>query len=199
MKEGNRVTSILFAGVGGQGVLLSSEILSVAAMLQGFDVKKTEVHGVAQRGGTVMSHVRYGMRVYSPLTPVGEADVLVALEKLEGARHCHYVRQGGKVLLNDEKIVPTRYIGEKIPYPENIEDLMRQNGLEVSLIDARSLAAEAGSRRASNVVILGALSNFLDLEEVNWMAAIVRVLPEKLHQSNIRAFAAGSMALARTI
>lgn len=168
-------------------------------MHEGFDVKKTEVHGVAQRGGTVVSHVRYGKTVHSPITPVGEADVLVALEKLEGLRYSPYVRRGGRILMSDERIVPTRYIGEKVPYPENIEDLLQRQGYSVSLIDAPGIAGEAGSRRASNVVILGALSTFLAISEENWKRAITITLPERLHELNFKAFEMGCMALARRV
>jgi len=195
-KGDTSIVSILFAGVGGQGVILSSEILSRAAMFSGFDVKKTEVHGVAQRGGTVVSHVRYGEAVRSPLVPAGRADVLVALEKLEGIRYSYYLREGAAVLLNDEEIVPTRYIGEKLPYPEDIEGTLSSWGYELRVIDARALAAGAGSSRAFNVAVLGALSNFLDLPHGSWRKAIMEVLPERFHELNLKAFEAGRVATA---
>jgi indolepyruvate ferredoxin oxidoreductase beta subunit len=193
----NQITSLLFVGVGGQGVVLSSEVSSRAAMLAGHDVKKTEVHGVAQRGGTVMSHVRFGPLIYSPLTPVGSVDYLVALEKLEGLRFSFYLKEKGTIIINDEEIVPTRYIGEKIPYPVGIEETMKRKGYDQYSIDARSLAREAGSRMAFNVVVLGALSLFLDLGEDLWKQAITDSLPEKLHRINMEAFDKGRAALVR--
>jgi len=192
-----KITSILFAGVGGQGVVLSTEICSRAAIHAGHDVKKTEVHGVAQRGGTVMSHVRFGGKVYSPLTPVGSVDILIALEKLEGLRCSYYLKDSGTVICNDEEMVPTRYVGEKIPYPTGIEVMMKGEGFDLHSIDARGLAREAGSRMAFNVVVLGALSRFLDMKENIWKKAIAESLPEKLHQINLKAFELGRAALAR--
>lgn len=190
--------SILFAGVGGQGVVLSSEILSLAAMTSGLDVKKTEVHGVAQRGGTVLSHVRFGKKVYSPLSPVGRVDYLIALEKLEGLRYSFYLKPGGVVFINNEEIIPTRYIGEKIPYPERIEDILKDNGYESYVIYARDIAEKAGSRRAFNVAILGALSRFLDIKEDVWKTAITRSLPAGLHKLNLTAFELGVSALGQS-
>jgi indolepyruvate ferredoxin oxidoreductase beta subunit len=192
------ITSIVFAGVGGQGVVLSTEVCSRAALYAGYDVKKTEVHGVAQRGGTVMSHVRFGTRVYSPLCPVGSVDILVALERLEGLRFSYYLKQGGTVIVNSEEIVPTRYVGEKVPYPPDAEALMKEKGFDLHPIDARALAREAGSRMAFNVVVLGALSLFLDFEEALWKKAIVESLPERLHRINLAAFESGRGALARS-
>lgn len=192
------MTSILVAGVGGQGVVLSSEIIARAAMLSGFDVKKTEVHGVAQRGGTVISHVRFGDMVFSPLAPVGSVDILMAYEKLEGLRFSHYLKAGGDVIFNEEQIVPTRYIGEKIPYPSGIEEMMRNMGYELHTIDSRNIAQAAGSRRAFNVVMLGALSRLLDLEKSYWKRAVRDSLPERLHDLNLKAFEMGRTALVRS-
>lgn len=192
----NDVVTVLFAGVGGQGVVLSSEILARAAMLSGLDVKKTEVHGVAQRGGTVMSHVRFGNRVYSPLSSVGSVDILIALEKLEGLRFSHYLKNGGTVILNDEEIVPTRFIGERVPYPPDIESAFREAGYDIFTIEARSLAELAGSRRAFNVVVLGALADMLEIDDSHWKDAIRSSLPRKLHKLNLKAFEAGMRARA---
>ena len=193
-----KITSILFAGVGGQGVVLSTEVCSRAVIHAGNDVKKTEVHGVAQRGGTVMSHVRFGKRVYSPLSSVGSVDMLVALEKLEGLRFSHFLKKGGTVIVNDEEIVPTRYVGEKIPYPSDIEVMMKGKGFDLYSINARDLARKAGSRMAFNVVVLGALSHFLEIGEDLWKKAIVESLPEKLHRINLASFESGRAALARS-
>jgi len=188
MSEGK---SILLVGVGGQGILLASEVISQAAMNQGFDVKKSEIHGMAQRGGVVSSHVRYAKRVYSPLIRKGMADVLVSFEKAEGYRWIEYLKDGGEIITNTTEIVPPilNVMGKK--YPHDVLDKMREQGLDVLAIDAASVAEKLGNVRAMNVVLLGAISSKLDFTEETWKEAIKSRVPKKHVELNLKAFDGG--------
>jgi indolepyruvate ferredoxin oxidoreductase beta subunit len=142
------VTNVLIAGVGGQGAILASELLALAAMAAGNDVKQGEFHGVAQRGGAVFSHVRFGDRVHSPMARRGEVHYLLALEKLEALRYAHFVRPGGTIIVNDHKAEPIRIVDQR-PYPEEAIDFLRTKGFDVVVINASEKAIELGNHRAA--------------------------------------------------
>jgi indolepyruvate ferredoxin oxidoreductase beta subunit len=184
------VTNVLIAGVGGQGVILSSEILALAALADGRDVKQGEFHGVAQRGGAVFSHVRFGDKVHSPMAPRGQVDFLLALERLEALRYAHFVKPGGTIIVNDHKVEPVR-MADTRPYPDEGNDFLEAKGFEVVLIQATQTAIELGNHRAANVILLGALAEHLDIPDPVWEATLRERIPEKLLELNQRAFAAG--------
>lgn len=184
--------NILLAGVGGQGVLLLSELVAQTAIRAGFDAKKTEVHGAAQRGGSVTSHVRFSEKVRSPLAPSGEVDLLIGLEKLEGLRWAHYLRAGGDIVLNQLVIQPAQFSEQPLPYPDDIEEFLRAKGYRLHTIDATSIARDLGNIRVANVVILGALSKLTDLLQKDlWTETLRAILPDKILDINLRAFEVG--------
>ena len=183
--------NLLFAGVGGQGVLLVAELAARAAIDAGFDAKKTEVHGAAQRGGSVMSHVRFSPKVHSPLIPSGEVDIFLALEKLEGLRWSHYVRPGGVILMNDEQRVPAQLTEQPVDYPENIEPFLTGKGFLVQTINAVAIATELGNYRAANMVLLGAIADQTGIPRDHWLTVIRETLSSKIVELNIKAFDKG--------
>jgi len=186
------VVNILMAGVGGQGVLAASETLALAALAEGLEAKQSEVHGVAQRGGSVVSHVRFGRRVFSPLIRCGEVDLLYAGEKLEAVRYAHYLKPGGTVVMNDQTVRPIRYPGaEEQHYPEGVAEFLRSKGYTVLVIPALATAVELGDKRCANVVLLGALCTLLDLSPESWQSALAKRFPPKILELNRRAFAEG--------
>ncbi|NIS63369.1 MAG: indolepyruvate oxidoreductase subunit beta [Proteobacteria bacterium] len=185
------VTNILLSGVGGQGIILASDIMAEVFLESGFDVKKSEVHGMAQRGGSVTSHVRYGSKVYSPIIKQGEVDILFSFEELEGLRWLNYVKADGVILLNNYKINPPAVNLGQVEYPEDIPGIIRKRFDKFYLIDGTRLALEAGNIRATNVVLLGAISNLFEIEEALWIEALLRHLPPRLHEVNKQAFALG--------
>ncbi len=185
-----KTTNVFIAGVGGQGILLASEILSDVALAHGLDVKKSEVHGMAQRGGSVVSHVRFGEKVYSPVIAEREADVLVSFEKMEALRWVHYVAPEGAVVVNNQEIVPSGLE----QYPDGLDQELARRVPSALVIDALRLADEAGSARAANTVMLGAFSNYLDFSEDEWKSAIERRVPPKTVEVNLKAFALGREA-----
>lgn len=188
----DKPVNVLMAGVGGQGVLVASEILAIAALSQGLEAKQSEVHGVAQRGGSVVSHVRYGPRVNSPLIRCGEVDILYAAERLEALRYAHYVKAGGLFVMDERAIRPIQLPNEpEQPYPEEVPDFLRSRGLVVQSVPALDIAIELGEKRCANVVLLGALSSQLSLEPDSWREALKLRLPEKILELNVRAFDAG--------
>lgn len=184
------VTSVLICGVGGQGAILASELLALAAMAAGHDVKQGEFHGVAQRGGAVFSHVRFGDRVYSPLARRADVDYLLALEKLEALRYAHFVKPGGTIIVNDHKVEPIR-VADPRPYPDDAIDFLKGKGFAVLAVAATKKAIEVGSHRAANVVLLGALSEQLDIPQAIWEDTLQQRIPERLSALNQQAFAAG--------
>ena len=183
--------NILFAGVGGQGILLVSELTARAAINAGYDAKKTEVHGAAQRGGSVVSHVRFSQKVYSPLIPIGEVDILLALEKLEGLRWAHYVRPGGSIILNNEERIPARLDSKPIEYPKNIEQFLRDKGFVVQTIDATAVATMLGNYRAANTVLLGAMAEHSGIADAHWHQVMNESLNPKILDLNLKAFQKG--------
>jgi len=184
------VTNVLICGVGGQGAVLASELLALVAVAAGHDAKQGEFHGVAQRGGAVFSHVRFGERVYSPTAQCGEVDYLVALEKLEALRYAHFVKPGGTIIVNDHKIEPIRS-GDDRPYPEDAIDFLRAKGFDVIALPATAQALELGNHRAANVVLLGALARLLDIPDEVWQRTLQERIPAKHLELNLEAFAVG--------
>jgi indolepyruvate ferredoxin oxidoreductase, beta subunit len=193
----NKVKSLLLAGVGGQGILLASDIICKVMMEKGYDVKKSEVHGMAQRGGCVTSHVRYGQKVYSPLARKGDIDMIVSFEKLEALRYLDYLKSGGLVLVNDEEIYPPSVNLGDADYPKDIYASIRsQFGQEkLKIIQGPELAAQSGNRRAVNTVMLGAISHFIpEISPEDWKKVLSEVLPEKIVKANLKAFDLGRAA-----
>jgi indolepyruvate ferredoxin oxidoreductase beta subunit len=185
------ITNILLVGVGGQGILLASEILSETFMLAGFDVKKSEIHGMSQRGGSVVSHVRYGREVFSPIVPEGEGDILFGFEMLETCRYLPLLKKGASVIANDLCIPPPAVLSGKEQYPEGLAEHVRSLFPDFLLVDGLKLANEAGNPRAANTVILGAVSKRLDISEEYWLKAIEKLVPRKAFEVNRKAFLAG--------
>ncbi len=191
--------NFVLAGVGGQGILLASDILCQVGMAVGYDVKKTDVHGMAQRGGSVISHVRLAKQVFSPVVPVGAADFLLAFEKLEACRWANFLHRDGIVVVNDEAI-PTLALASNAPYPDDptVLSLLQAHAAQVHLVPAGTLAAELGNPRVANVILLGALSHFLpDIPVDVWRQAIESRVPPKYRELNRRAFEVGREASGR--
>jgi len=186
-----RVTNILLVGVGGQGILLASEILSETFMLAGYDVKKSEIHGMSQRGGSVVSHVRYGQEVFSPLVPEGEGDILFGFELMETYRYLPLLKKGGAVVVNDLEIPPSSVLMGQENYPEGLAEKIREKFPDFLLVDGQGLAREAGNLRAANTVLLGAVSRRLDIAESYWMQALEKMVPSKALDVNRKAFQLG--------
>lgn len=185
------ITNILLVGVGGQGILLASEILSETFMLAGFDVKKSEIHGMSQRGGSVVSHVRYGREVYSPIVPEGEGDILFGFELMETSRYLSLLKPGGTVVANDLRIPPPSVLMGQEPYPDGLADRIKGQFPDFLLVDGQKLATEAGNPRAANTVLLGAVSKRLDIAEEYWLAALQKMVPAKALEINRKAFLMG--------
>ncbi len=188
-------TNILVAGVGGQGVILASDLMADTFLAAGYDVKKSEVHGMAQRGGAVSSHVRYGKKIYSPLIKMGEADYLFMTEKMEILRWLAFCNPSTVIVADDITINPPSVNLGEMEYPQDIEQTLRTNFKKVYIISASAMAAELGNARAANVVLMGAFSMLLDIEEEIWLTCLLARLPEKLHDLNKKAFAAGRQAI----
>ncbi|MFA6373871.1 MAG: indolepyruvate oxidoreductase subunit beta [Methanothrix sp.] len=189
--ETKETKSIVIVGVGGQGILLASEILAQTAMLEGYDVKTNEVHGMAQRGGSVMAMVRYGGEVHSPLVARNEAHILGALEKIEALRYADYLRQDGLAAVSSQVIMPVTVSSGAARYPEDATELLHQAFPRLVYIDAAKIASDLGDIRAANIVLLGAISQGLDLSLESWEKAIALCVKEKFLETNRRAFAAG--------
>jgi len=184
-------TNILVAGVGGQGVILASDIMSEVFMEAGYDVKKSEVHGMAMRGGIVTSHFRFGKKVYSPLIKEGEVDILFAFEQLEGLRWINYLRPIGKIVMNDHKINPPAVNLGEMEYPKDIPETIQSKIKNFYLVKGTEIALQLGDVRAANVVLLGAISKFFEVNEDLWLKTILNYLPPKVHELNRKAFSAG--------
>jgi indolepyruvate ferredoxin oxidoreductase beta subunit len=187
--------NILFTGVGGQGILLASELTAHAQLAAGFDVKKSEVHGMAQRGGSVEAHLRYGEKVYSPLIDPGTADILVAFEILEAARYLPYLHKDSAVVVNTQKILPPAVALGKAEYPANILDELRSRQINVVVIDALAVAQEAGELLTVNVAMVGAMSNFLAVDQEIFLQVIDTTVKEQFRRVNKKAFLAGRAAV----
>lgn len=183
--------SIMLVGVGGQGTLLASRILGNTLLSQGFDVKVSEVHGMSQRGGSVVTYIKYGDKVYSPVIEKGEADVIVSFEELEAARWLPYLKNGGKLITNTQQVEPMPVITGAAEYPADIIEKISAKGVGIVALDALSLANEAGSSRAVNVVLMGVLSTMMEFPEQAWKAALEECVPQKALEINRKAFALG--------
>ncbi|MCW2278959.1 indolepyruvate oxidoreductase subunit beta [Heliophilum fasciatum] len=184
--------NILLVGVGGQGTILASKILAHVALGQGWDVKMSEIHGMAQRGGSVVTQVRIGTKVYSPIIEPGEADVLVAFEQLEAYRWIHTLRPDGTVIINDQKIAPLPVVAGAATYPETILDDIRAKVATAIVVPALSLATEAGNSKATNVVLMGVLASVMpDVPAESWQEALEANVPVRFLEVNRKAFAAG--------
>lgn len=190
-KETEETKSIVLVGVGGQGILLASEILAQAAMQAGYDVKTNEVHGMAQRGGSVMAQIRYGKEVHSPLVARKSAHILGALEKVEALRYADFIRPDGLAAVSSESIMPVTVSSGAAKYPEDVEEMLARAFPRLVYIDAPKAAKELGDIRAANIVLLGAISRGLDLPLQAWEKAIVLCVREKFRDLNLMAFAMG--------
>lgn len=186
--------NIMIVGVGGQGSLLASKLLGKLFLSRGYDVKVSEVHGMSQRGGSVVTYVRYGDKVYSPIIDKGQADFILSFELLEAARWTEYLKPGGRIVTNTQQINPMPVITGAAQYPQGLVEKMRQAGMDVDAFDALSLAEEAGSAKAVNIVLLGRLSKGFDFSRAEWEQAIQESVPPKFLELNLRAFALGASA-----
>ena len=183
--------NIMIVGVGGQGTLLASKLLGRILLENGYDVKVSEVHGMSQRGGSVVTYVRYGEKVYSPIIDKGEADIIISFELLEAARWVEYLKEGGILLTNTQRINPMPVITGAMAYPENLVEKMQAAGLDVDAFDALKLAAEAGSSKAVNIVLMGHLSNYFSFTQEEWLSALEQSVPDKYLELNRKAFTLG--------
>ncbi|MGP8329751.1 MAG: indolepyruvate oxidoreductase subunit beta [Methanosarcinaceae archaeon] len=195
MQKQTEITNIVLGGVGGQGVLVASDILTSTALKFKLDVKKSEVHGMAQRGGSVFSHVRFGPKIYSPLIGREQAHFLLAFERLEGLRYLDYLQKGGKLLVNNQVITPMTVSTSKAEYPQDIEAEVTRQGRQLIIIEGISIAQELGNMRLLNVIMLGALANYLSFPEKLWLESIKERLPAKFYELNQEAFARGKAAV----
>lgn len=185
------VKSVLLTGVGGQGILLASNILARAAQLAGNDVKTNEVHGMAQRGGSVVAEIRYGARVSSPLIEPGTCIALGSLEQIEALRYAHYMAPGGVAVVSSLKLVPTTVSSGAARYPDNVVERLQRSFADLKYIDAAGAAAKAGNEKANNVVVLGCLSRALDFPDDVWFKALEQCVKPKFLDINRTAFALG--------
>ena len=183
--------NIMIVGVGGQGSLLASKLLGHLLLSQGYDVKVSEVHGMSQRGGSVVTYVRYGDKVYSPVIDKGEADYIVSFELLEAARWLPFLKKDGQIVTNTQQIDPMPVITGAAQYPEDLVNKLKESGAKVDALDCLSLAEEAGSSKAVNIVLLGRLSHYFDLPEDAWMKSLEANIPEKFLAMNKKAFDLG--------
>ena len=186
--------NIMIVGVGGQGTLLASKLLGRLLLGKGFDVKVSEVHGMSQRGGSVVTYVRWGDRVCSPISDRGQADCILSFELLEAARYTEYVKPGGRIIVNSQQINPMPVIAGMAAYPENLVKKMAALAIQVDALDALSLAEEAGSSKAVNLVLMGRLAKHFDFTDEEWMDAIEHSVPSKFLELNKKAFELGRSA-----
>ena len=189
-----KTRNIMIVGVGGQGSLLASKLLGHLLLTQGYDVKVSEVHGMSQRGGSVVTYVRYGDRVASPVLDLGEADLIVSFELLEAARWLPYLKSDGQVVTSTQQIDPMPVVTGAAQYPENLVEKMKAAGAKVDALDCLALAEQAGSSKAVNIVLMGRLSHYFDFAESVWQEALAATVPAKYLELNQRAFALGRNA-----
>lgn len=186
-----KTTSLMIVGVGGQGTLLASKLLGRLLVAEGYDVKVSEVHGMSQRGGSVVTYVRFGEKVYSPIVERGEADYIISFEKAEAARWLPFLKKGGKMIVNTQQIDPMPVIIGAAEYPENVIEEMIALGVDIDAIDALTPALEAGSAKAVNIVLMGRLARHFDIPREKWTAAIEQSVAPKFVEMNEKAFALG--------
>jgi indolepyruvate ferredoxin oxidoreductase beta subunit len=183
--------NILFCGVGGQGILLASEVTTYSLLATGMEVRKSEVHGMAQRGGSVTAHVRYGEKVYSPLISLGEADIIVAFEMMEAVRYLPYMHPDSQVIVNTHKIYPPPVATGKMDYPENVLDELTSRNIKVKELDAFEVARKVGEMRAVNIAMVGAMSTYIEIDEQVFLDVMNERIPERFREANINAFLEG--------
>ncbi len=181
----------MIVGVGGQGSLLASTLLGKVFISEGFDVKVSEVHGMSQRGGSVVTYVRYGEKVYSPIVDKGEADFIISFELLEGARYADFLKKDGRLIVSNQKINPMPVITGAVAYPEELAGKMREKGMIVDDVNALELAEAAGSAKAVNIVLLGRFSLYTDIPKEAWLSAIEQRVKKEFVEINKKAFELG--------
>ena len=186
-----KTKSVMIVGVGGQGSLLASKLLGRLLTDEGYDVKVSEVHGMSQRGGSVVTYVRYGDKVYSPIVTEGEADIIISFEKLEAARYARYLKQGGKIVVNTQQIDPMPVIIGAAEYPNEVLTELTDKGVSIQALDALSLANEAGSPKTVNIVLMGCASKEFDIPYDRWIKAIENTVAPKVVEMNKKAFDLG--------
>lgn len=182
--------NIMIVGVGGQGTLLASRILGNVILREGYDVKVSEVHGMSQRGGSVVTYVKYGERVHSPIIDKGEADIILAFELLEAYRALPWLKQGGKMIVNDQQINPMPVITGATSYPENIKEKLTAVA-NITALDALALAEQAGSAKAVNVVLIGVMAKNTEIPYETWVETVKTTVPQKFLEVNLKAFDIG--------
>ena len=187
----DKVTNIMIVGVGGQGALLASKTLGRVLMDAGYDVKVSEVHGMSQRGGSVVTYVRYGKKVYSPIVDKGEADFIVSFEMLEAARYTEYLKKDGQIVVKTQQIDPMPVITGAAKYPANLVEKMQKEGIKVDALDCLSLAEKAGTSKSVNIVLMGRLSKYMDFPKEAWMSAIEKLVKPQFVEINKKAFELG--------
>lgn len=185
------VKNIMIVGVGGQGALLASKTLGQVLLDAGYDVKVSEVHGMSQRGGSVVTYVRYGDKVYSPIVDKGEADFIVSFELLEAARYTEFLKSDGQIVVNTQQIDPMPVITGAVQYPENLVGKMQEGGLKVDALDCLSLAEQAGTSKAVNIVLMGRLAKYMDFTKDAWLKAIEKLVKPQFLEINKKAFELG--------
>ena len=186
--------SIMIVGVGGQGSLLASRLLGNLLTDEGYDVKVSEVHGMSQRGGSVVTYVRYGEKVYSPIVTEGECDFIISFEKLEAARYADCLRKGGKIIVNTQQIDPMPVITGAAAYPDGVLEDLKARGFDVDEIDALTPALEAGSAKAVNIVLMGHFAAHSGISKESWLAALEKTVPARFLEMNRKAFELGFTA-----
>ena len=183
--------NVMIVGVGGQGSLLASKLLGKLLLTKGYDIKVSEVHGMSQRGGSVVTYVRFGDKVYSPIIDKGEADFIVSFELLEAARWTEFLKPDGRIIANTQQINPMPVITGAAEYPEALDEKIKAEGINLTAVDALKLAEQAGSAKAVNIVLMGVLSKYFDFSEDEWYSAIENSVPPKFLELNKKAFALG--------
>ncbi len=186
-----KTTNLMIVGVGGQGSLLASKLLGTLLVDEGFDVKVSEVHGMSQRGGSVVTYVRFGEKVFSPVVADGEADFIISFEKLEGARYVSRLKEGGKIIVNTQQIDPMPVVIGAAEYPADILDTLSAKGIDIDGFDALCLAEQAGSARAVNIVLMGRLAKYLEIPYEKWIEAIAKSVKPQFVEINKKAFDLG--------
>ncbi|HEY9187136.1 MAG TPA: indolepyruvate oxidoreductase subunit beta [Bacteroidota bacterium] len=183
--------NILICGVGGQGILLAGELLGDVALRSGYDVKKSEIHGMAQRGGSVVSHIRFGEKIYSPIIKKGDADFIFSFERMETLRYLNYLKPDGAIIVNNQKISPTNISIKSSSYPEDIESICKTKCKTFKSVDAISIAEQIGNIKTTNTVMIGVLSSFLDFDLKLWDETFHKLIPKKHLDINLKAFNMG--------
>ena len=187
----NEVKNIMIVGVGGQGALLASKTLGQVLLDSGFDVKVSEVHGMSQRGGSVVTYVRYGKKVYSPIVDKGQADFIVSFEMLEAARYTEYLKTDGQIVVNTQNIDPMPVITGAAEYPTNLQEKIQAANIKIDALDCLTLAEQAGTSKAVNIVLMGRLSKYMDFPVETWLQAIEKLVKPQFLEINKKAFLLG--------